>query len=292
MNVDFSEIKLDGQPCCLAHTLANGQAFRWRYDERKSLWRAVVRGTLVELKEENSKLFCRTFPKREIALVRDYLGAENNVRDIYNRIIEGDGHTRQYIDRYYGLRVLNQDPLEALISFLCSTVNSIPRIALSIERLCERYGDAVCNIDGDCYYSFPTCKTLAEADESDLFATGNLCFRGRNIKHVANELLDRGEGWLESLADLDYKEAKNELVSLKHVGEKIADCVCLFSLKKYEAVPVDTHVRQIAQKYYVREMRCKTVTPSVYKCIVDAFGARFGEYAGWAQQFLFYEDIQ
>ena len=118
-----------------------------------------------------------------------------------------------------------------------------------------------------------------------------MAFRGRNLKEVARQLADRGPDWLVSLRSAPYRQAKAELLGIKGVGEKIADCVCFFSLDKDEAVPVDTHVRQLAQRLFLPEMKARSITSAVYRRISEVFADRYGPYAGWAQQFLYYDDL-
>ena len=108
---------------------------------------------------------------------------------------------------------------------------------------------------------------------------------------VAEQIQERGEGWLASLRSLSYPDARSALLGIHGVGRKIADCACLFSLDKDEAIPVDTHVRQLAHRLFLPQMEAKTVTENVYRRIVEVFIERYGRYAGWAQEFLFYEDL-
>ncbi len=119
----------------------------------------------------------------------------------------------------------------------------------------------------------------------------SLGFRGENIRNAARHIVDRGEGWLVGLRDLPYFDAREQLLSMRGVGRKIADCVCLFALDKDEAVPVDTHIRQLAHRLFLPDMKAKSVTDGVYARVVEAFRERYGELAGWAQQFLYYEDL-
>ncbi|MCX6375149.1 MAG: hypothetical protein NTU88_03770, partial [Armatimonadetes bacterium] len=105
------------------------------------------------------------------------------------------------------------------------------------------------------------------------------------------DLVNRPEEWVNRLREADYETARAELLSIRGIGRKIADCVLLFSLDKDRAFPVDTHVRRIAVKHYLPEFKQKTLTPAVYQEIVDYFQAKFGAYAGWAQEYLFYDDL-
>lgn len=284
-------IDLKGQPLDLESTLSCGQAFRWRKRE-DDIWYGVVGDRLVELRTEAGFLYWRTFPDGGETLVRDYLRLGDDVAAIYIKLGERDPHLRRVIKRFHGLRLLRQDPTETLLSFVCSSANNIPRITRSIDQMSLLFGELVCEQANLCYYAFPRPETLASMEPLGLRrAVSLLGFRGEVLRSVAGHILSRGDGWLAGLRDVCYGEAKEQLLAIRGIGPKIADCVCLFALDKDEAVPVDTHVRRIAHRLFLPELSTKGITDSVYRKIVEAFQDRYGEYAGWAQQFLYYEDL-
>lgn len=286
----LEKLDLNGQPLNLDFTMTCGQAFRWR-KLADGAWSGVVRDKLLELTMEGESLLWRTYPEYDQALVVDYLRLGDDVSSIYSELSDSDPYLAQQIGRFHGLRLLRQDPYETLLSFICSAANSIPRIMKAIEALSARYGKLVCEKEGLCYYAFPSAQQFAEAEKQDLEQTESLHFRGANLKTVAQQVRDRGEGWLISLRNATYIEAKADLMTVRGVGAKIADCVCLFSLDKDEAVPVDTHVKQLAQRLFLPEIQAKSITDAVYRRVVTAFEERYGKYAGWAQQFLYYDDL-
>lgn len=283
-------IDLKGQPLDLDLTLACGQAFRWRKRE-DGTWHGVVRDRLVELRVEDGMLYWRTYPDGGRALVEDYLRLSDDVNSINRELSERDPHLASLVKRFHGLRLLRQDPAETLLSFVCSAANSIPRICRAIEELARLYGEMVCEKDNLCYYAFPQPERLAGLVPRTLNGHGSLGFRGENLRNAARQIVERGEGWLMGLRNVTYAEARAELLSIRGVGAKIADCVCLFALDKDEAVPVDTHVRQLAHRLFLPDMEAKSITDGVYRRIVEAFRERYAELAGWAQQYLFYEDL-
>lgn len=283
-------LDLRGQPLDLDLTLSCGQAFRWRKLEN-GVWQGVVGDKLFELKETDGSVFWRTYPAMDETRVRDYFRLDDDVNAVYARLSSRDSHLAAQIERFHGLRLVRQDPVETLLSFICSAANSIPRIMAAIGELARGFGNVVCEKNNVCYFSFPSIDRLAEADQSALEQTRSLAFRGKNLKSVAMKLREKSEDWLIGLRKKEYLEAVAELTSLYGVGRKIADCVCLFSLDKDEAVPVDTHVRQLAQRLFLPELKSKSITDATYRIIVDAFVERYGSYAGWAQQFLYYEDL-
>ncbi|HZP83309.1 MAG TPA: DNA glycosylase [Chthonomonadaceae bacterium] len=141
------------------------------------------------------------------------------------------------------------------------------------------------------FYAFPTLAALATADEAALRAD-LWGYRAPRVIALARHLQTLPPGWLESLRDVPYAEAKAALTGLFGVGAKLADCICLFALDKDEAVPVDTHVRQIACRLFAPELAGKSLTPRIYDALADAYRARFGPYAGWAQQVLFFGELR
>ena len=286
----MEKLDLHGQPLDLDLTLACGQAFRWR-KRGDGVWSGVVRDRLVELAARDGCLLWRTYPAQDWALVQDYLRLADDVKAIYARLGASDAHLACLTAEFHGIRLLRQDPVETLLSFVCSAANAIPRITAAVERLAALYGDQVCEKEGACYYAFPSVERIASASPDALADTESLGFRGQNLQSVAAQVLDRGEGWLTSLRALSYAEAREELLALRRVGAKIADCVCLFALGKDEAVPVDTHVKQLAQRLWMPDLAGKTITDAIYRRVAGAFAERYGDLAGWAQQFLFYEDL-
>jgi len=286
----LDSIDLKGQPLDLDLTLGCGQAFRWRKRE-DGVWYGVVRDRLIELQVEGNLVYWRTYPDGGRELIVDYLRLTDDVNAANRWLSERDPHIAQLVERFHGMRLLRQDPTEALLSFVCSAANSIPRISAAIEVLASLYGELVCEKRGVCYYAFPKPERLAALEPGVLNVQGSLGFRGENLRMVAQQIVDQSEGWLLGLRNVPYACAHAELVAVRGVGPKIADCVCLFSLDKDEAVPVDTHVRQLAHRLFLPDLKAKSITNAVYRRVVDAFRERYGELAGWAQQYLFYEDL-
>jgi N-glycosylase/DNA lyase len=275
----------------LHRTLMCGQAFRWKHDH-DGWWSATVRGKVIRIKEADQGFLWGTLPgDPDERLLFDYFRLEDDVPGIYRYLSDADVYLKSVIERLSGLRIVRQDPEETLLSFVCSTANSVPRISKAIEELSRKYGHFIAEIGGREHYSFPSAEAFATADPDDLAKTGGLAWRGPNIAMVAKQLLSHPSDWLESLRSAEYEYAKSELMTLRGIGAKIADCVCLFSLDKDQAVPVDTHIRQVAERLFMPEMKTKTVTPAGYNRIVKAFWEKYGHYAGWAQEFLYYEDL-
>src|SRR5205085_892666 len=223
-------------------------------------------------------------------LIRDYFQLDIDLGEIVRRIDEADPAAGDAARRWSGLRLLRQEPEECILSFVCSTANSVPRIAYSIGEFSKRWGEPLGEIGGEAYYAFPSTQTFAEVDGAYLSKLTSLGFRGPNLVRVARQMVERGPGWAVSLREMPYEQAHRELTALHGIGAKIADCVCLFALDKTEAVPVDTHVWQLAKDLYFPDWPSrKSLTPATYNMVAGAFRERFGELAGYAQNFLFYD---
>ncbi|MDO4322372.1 MAG: DNA glycosylase [Lachnospiraceae bacterium] len=149
-----------------------------------------------------------------------------------------------------GIRILRQDLWEMIVSFLISQQNNIVRIRRCIENLCESYGERMETEDGKVYHAFPAPEALAGLEDDALKAC-NLGYRSRYVVRAARSVVSGGFD-LDAVSRMPYKRAKEELLTLFGVGEKVADCICLFALHHLEAFPVDTHINQAMQKHYKR----------------------------------------
>ena len=274
----------------LDHTLASGQAFRWKR-RVDGWWTGVVGRMVVGIRQDGDLFTWWTYPERgNENLIRDYFQLNVDLAAIVRRVSEADRAAGEAAARWSGLRLLRQDPEEAILSFVCSTANSVPRIAHSIGEFSRHFGEPLGEVEGSPHHTFPGAATLAEVDPDYLTKVSSLGFRGRNLVKVARQIAERGPGWAMSLRDIQYRQAHAELVTLNGIGAKIADCVCLFALDKTEAVPVDTHVWQLARDLYFPDWPAKkSLTEASYNQVAGAFRDRFGELAGYAQNFLFYD---
>jgi 8-oxoguanine DNA-glycosylase Ogg len=171
------------------------------------------------------------------------------------------------------------------------------KIERSVKLLAQRYGKQLFVPDSDgcasdlLHYRFPTVEELAAADEqvlrADLWG-----YRAPRVIDLATRLMAMGNGWLENLREASYEESHAQLAALPGVGPKVADCICLFALDKDQAVPIDTHTRQIAVRLFEQNLAAKSLTARVYTILADSYRSRFGEYAGWAQQYLFFAELR
>lgn len=278
LSVPAGEIDL---PLCVR----TGQVFRWY--EIEGVWAGMTDDALLIVNPEGNRWSVSAFGGEPITLFTHLFRMEVDLKRVQAHLIRCDSRWEQWIRALPGLRLMRwRSATECLFSFLCTPANNLPRITGMIERLCERYGTPIIEWGGRQWHAFPAVERLAQAEEADLRALG-FGYRARTLIEVARALQEREPGWLESLAELPYWDAKQALMSLPGVGAKVADCVLLFGLNHNLAVPVDTHMWQAMQKWVLPDLRGKTLTERTYRQIVDWFHERFGEWTGWAHQYLF-----
>lgn len=249
------------------------------------------------------------------SLIQHYLNLEPNLSKLYEQWSESDPNFAKKAPKFTGIRILRQDAWEALICFICSSNNNISRIIQMVEKLCLHYGTYVATLDGKAYYDFPEPLALTgDKVETHLREIG-FGYRGRFIVGTARMIVEENKpGWLDSLRNPEspsfgkhrtvgdqwkvegrdgYREAHEELLKLLGVGAKVADCVCLMGLGWGEAVPVDTHVWQIAQRdYKFGKGKHSSLTKATYEAIGTHFRKLWGQEAGWAHSVLFTADLR
>ncbi len=260
----------------LTYTLECGQAFRWQ--KRGDWYYGVVRGHIIKIRQQGNFFTFFTAPTPEnYPLVSHYFALDEDYEAVVTTLLQ-DPVLAPAVREYYGLRIVRQDPWECLISYIISANNRIPMIAKSLRCLSERFGQPL-ELDGYRAYSFPHLEALAGVEVKDLADCG-LGFRDAYVVKTARILSE--EGWdLDEVARLPYQEAKARLMRLPGVGTKVADCVLLFSMGKGEAFPVDVWVKRAVEELYFRGEKLPLRK-------VEEFGRRFGRYAGYAQEFLYY----
>ena len=288
-------------PLNLAVTLRSGQSFRWRQDAAGVWWGVIGRTVAALWQAENapdSPLHWQTFPEpNQWPVLADYLRLAVPLDALYAAWSAAEPQIADAVRAFRGLRVLRQPPEECFFAFQCAACNTVVKIERSVHRLAERYGQKI-NTGIAApeapfekpFYAFPTLDALADADESALRAD-LWGYRAPRVINLASLLRQRPDGWLTALRSVPYAAAKSELTALHGVGAKLADCICLFALDKDEAVPVDTHVRQIATRLFLPDLHGKSLTPRIYDALSAAYRERFGAWAGWAQQYLFFGEL-
>ena len=288
-------------PFHLAATLASGQSFRWQQDEEGTWW-GTVEETVVAMRQlesdPHSPLIWQTFPEpNQRALVRDYFRLDVDLPALYADWIAAEPHIEAAIAAFRGLRILRQPPVECFFAFQCATCNTVIKIERSVRKLAQRYG-AIIPLPhtqphpfSAPFHAFPTIVALAAADEKALRAD-LWGYRAPRVIALAQHLLTLPPDWLTSLHSRPTAEVQAELVALHGIGAKIADCISLFALDKDEVAPIDTHTRQIAVRLFRPDLASASLTPRIYTALRDEYHSRFGAYAGWAQQYLFFAELR
>ncbi|MDK2973650.1 MAG: N-glycosylase/DNA lyase [Methanofollis sp.] len=270
-------IALDpGNPFDLDATLGCGQAFRW--EKQNGVWRGVAGGRAIAIRQDGNLL---SFTGADEAFVRRYFALDIDLRAILSSV-DRDPRIHEAIGRCPGLRILRQEPFETLISYICATNTNIPAIKRRIAIMAERYGRRL----GGGASAFPDAPSLAPCSEDDLRG----CVLGYRAPYAcaAAAMCARDAGWAERIAALPYAEAKRALLGFPGVGPKAADCILLFAFEKYEAFPVDVHIRRMMHRHYLPALPDgKPMTGREYDLIAGFAREHFGRYAGWAQEYLF-----
>jgi len=262
----------------LDYTLDCGQVFRW--EKSGDWWTGVVGDHVIRLSQEEDSGELLVDSRLPAEFFSHYFRLDDNLPSIYESINK-DLLINRAINKYSGLRLIRQNPWECLISYMLATASSIPTIQKRIYLLSKFFGQEL----EEGYFSFPDPDTLAEADLS-LLDKCKLGFRTERIKEAAGEVAS-GELDLNVLYRLEYRYARERLMRLRGIGEKVADCVLLFAFEKMEAFPIDTHIRQIIQHYHIDDNFFESCTNM--SRMGDWGREYFGHYCGYAQQYLFYQ---
>ncbi len=267
------------QPLDLEATLKSGQAFRWR-EYKEWHWGVIGQHAFALRQTEGRLLFRSSAPSTDEArtALQSYFRLDDNLESIYKGM-STDRRLKEAISKHNGLRLLRQDPWECLVSFVCSSASNIRRIGRTVQAMAEAYGEPL-GLDGQRLYSFPQPQQLAKAGERALRAL-SLGFRAKYVAQIAPLAAD-GRLDFGALRHVSYFEAKAELMNLPGIGEKVADCVLLFSLDRLEAFPVDRWVRRLLEEWYGHREKAR------YSDLCSWAQNRWGLHAGYAQQYLYH----
>ena len=267
----------------LKHIFECGQCFRWNLEQDGS-YTGVVGENVINLKKDQNNIIIKGIVKDNLKDVcSNYFDLDTNYENIKNKLSMIDNNLRTSIEYGNGIRILHQDVWEALISFIISANNNIPRIKGIIERISKKYGRVI-EWNGKTYYTFPTADELSRASIKDLRMLG-LGFRDSRV-YETTRLVKEGKIDLEKLEkNNNISEIREELLKFPGVGPKVADCIMLFSMKKYQVFPIDVWVKRVMTELYFN--KDKKIEPNNKK-ILEFAENKFGNLAGLAQQYLFY----
>ena len=258
-------------------TINSGQVFLWEnYGDE---WFVIDGQDIIMVKQKPFEVL--TFSKT----MKKFFREDDNYQKILKNITN-DKIVKKAVNRYPGLRVIRQDPFQCCISFIVSANSNIPNIRMRLQNLSRKFGKKARFQKRD-FLLFPEPKILANATLEELKA----CKLGYRAKYVldTSRAIASGKIEFEQLKKLSYHECKEQLLKLPGIGDKVADCVMLFSLEKLDAFPLDTWMLKIIQKYYSGNfcMNKKTISKKKYEDIHQSGLEYFGKYIGYSQQFLY-----
>ncbi len=260
------------------HIFECGQAFRWKV-EKDGSYTLVAHGRVLNVKKEDKDIVFSNTNLEEFSriwynyfdLARDYGAIKKD--------LSKDPILKDAVEYGQGLRILNQEPYETIVSFIISANNQIPRIKRSIELIAENYGDEI-PYGHESHYSFPTPKKISSLSTEELKEISRVGFRAKRIIE-SSKIIHRKDIDLNSLYEISKDQGKELLMKLPGVGPKVSDCILLFSFNKGDAFPVDTWVKRVMEHFYIKK-------DTSVKDIGLYGGEKFGNLAGFAQQYLFY----
>ena len=261
------------------HIFECGQCFRWHKQEDES-YTGVAKGRVINVSRQGDIVRIKNTNLEEFNTIwYDYFDFGTNYTEIKNNLKSMDEYLDKATDFGWGIRILQQDGWEMLISFIISSNNRIPMIQRAIENLSRNFGKYIGKYEGKDYYAFPTPEELNKATIEEIRAcqTG---FRDKYIKSTTESVINNNEDVL-SYRNLETEECLKELLKFNGVGPKVGDCIALFGMQKYDTFPVDVWVKRVMQEFYVED---DMSLPKIRKFAID----KFGDLSGFAQQYLFY----
>ncbi|XP_077224903.1 8-oxoguanine-DNA glycosylase 1 [Tasmannia lanceolata] len=294
LNISPSELSLP-------LTFPTGQTFTWKQTSPFQ-FTGPINSHLISLKHDingcdQSSPFSYLIhhspnPLQAKASLYDFLNLTISLNDLFKSFSESDSRFAQLAPHLAGARVLRQDPIECLFQFLCSSNNNIGRITKMVGFL-SSLGEFLGTVGDFDFYEFPSLERLSMVSEAQLREAG-FGYRAKYIVGAVKALQSKpggGAEWLSSLRGLELHEVVDALCTLPGVGPKVAACIALFSLDQHHAIPVDTHVWQIATRYITPELAGARLTPALCSRVAEAFVGKYGKYAGWAQTVLFIGEL-
>lgn len=258
----------------------SGQAFRFK-EVREDTFLVVHQQHWAIVSEQGDTITLQNTTLQECEDVWNrYFDLERDYHTLKQSFLGLDDYLDKAISFGEGLRILNQDIFEMIITFIISANNHIPRIKNGITKICEFAGTSIGEYDGEVIYAFPKAEQIQKLSQEQWDGI-KLGYREKYIKKTVDMIVNQ-EIDIAQLPSLDTLEAQKELMKLSGVGEKVADCILLFSMAKYDAFPMDTWMKKVMQRYYPDESMGNIRR-------VRSLGVElFGSFAGIAQQYLFY----
>jgi N-glycosylase/DNA lyase len=265
-------------------SINSGQVFLW--EKHADCWYGIHGERVVRFAQKDGCVEFSSFPE-DRSCEQEMFRLGDDTREILGEISR-DPLVRRLVKAYPGLRLMRQEPHQCLFSFVCASNTNIPMIRRMLYGMTRKFGRPV-KVDGIEFFTFPSAADMNKASIDELRACG-LGYRARAIKAAARAIVS-GQIDFGALESASYEDAKKELAQVYGIGNKIADCVLLFSLDKLEAFPIDVWIARALAGHY-RWLHEKSfgdkITPSQYERLSQSARDYFGRYAGYAQQYLYY----
>lgn len=268
----------------LADIFDCGQCFRWNKQDDGS-YTGVFKENVMNVQKNGDTVIFKGICNGDIKeIVQDYFDLNRNYEEIKETLSKIDDNVKTSIQYGQGIRILNQDLWEMIISYIISANNNIPRIKGIIERLSKTYGKEI-EWNGEKYYAFPTVEELKDVTVEDYRKLGT-GFRDIRLYETVHMILDKKVDLEQMQNNPNTMEVREQLLTLSGVGPKVADCILLFStLKRFEVFPIDVWVRRVMNELYIKnEDETKVNKKELEKLAHE----KFRNLAGIAQQYLFY----
>jgi len=258
------------------NSINSGQVFLWQ--KSKNYWYGIDGQNILKI---NQKGKIKSMQNMKTSFLRENDDIEKIIKSVSK-----DKTIKKAVKKYEGLRIFNQDPFQCMISFIISSNSNIQKIKSSLEKISRKFGKKVVIEDQE-FFLFPKPEKIAKASISEIKTCG-VGYRAPFIKEAAKMVTEKKINF-EYLKNSNYDETKRNLRLIPGIGNKVADCIMLFSLNKLDAFPLDTWMIKILEKYYSKEFQIetKTITEKQYEILHEKIVDYFGPYCGFAQQFLF-----
>lgn len=267
--IDYSVINLE-------NTINSGQVFLWT--KQKEFWYGINGQDILKI---NNLGKITSYSNKKY----DFFRNTDDIEEIIKSISK-DKTTKIAVKKYLGLRLIRQDPFQCFISFIVSSNSNIQKIKSSLEKISIKFGKKI-QFDNKEFYMFPEPKKIANATIQEIQNCG-VGYRAKFIIDAA-KMVESRQIDFDQLKKSNYQNAKETILTVPGIGNKVADCILLFSLDKLEAFPLDRWMIRILKKYYLEkfELETKSITEKQYNTLHEKIVKHFGPYAGYAQQFLF-----
>ena len=258
------------------NSINSGQVFLWEKDGTD--WYGINGQDILKINKNG-------IVKSVLNSKTNFFRKNDNIQEIIESISK-DKTVKKAIKKYEGLKIFRQDPFQCMISFIISSNSNIQKIKNNLEKITEKFGTKV-TIQNKEFFLFPKPEKIANASIDEIKTCG-VGYRAPFIKQAAKMVVLKKIDF-KYLEKCNYHEAKKNICLVPGIGNKVADCILLFSLNKLDAFPLDTWMIKILEKYYSKEFKIetKTITQKQYELLHEKIVNYFGPYCGYAQQFLF-----